>query len=270
MSKKSFWFSGSIVQTTGKYKCQKFNLISTRICKFVNANLVKMKKVLFISYASENLNKVTLITKEFEDHPLFEPLVVSNKREPNKALIKKVTSGIKSSYCLIALLTRESIKEQWINQEIGYAFGKKKPVIPIVEQILLDRDSLKGFIHKQNDCPYTYPTRKGLLMREENKGFMGVFRLLIKDLENDLKSDTNSSSSKRNVTITGHVISATEVPLGFKRQSGDVCPRTGNWKVEGEELIQKFRIGDEFPTSSGKSIGWILFSYATGGDARFT
>ena len=167
------------------------NTINSKKEKTSDTNKLKMKKKLFISYASENLKKVDLIVKELKNHPHFEPLVVANNREPNKALIKKVTSGIKSSYRVIVLLTKESITSQWINQEIGFAFGEKIPVIAIIEQSLLDNDRLKGFIHKQNDCPYKYPTRTGLLMREENKGFMAVFRLLIKDLENNLELEND-------------------------------------------------------------------------------
>jgi hypothetical protein len=66
------------------------------------------KKILFISYSHKNINKVDLITKELKDHPIFKPLVVANNREPNKALVKKVTVGIKSAYRVIALLTKES------------------------------------------------------------------------------------------------------------------------------------------------------------------
>jgi hypothetical protein len=141
------------------------------------------KKILFISYANVNLNKIKLIEKELLNHPIFEPLVVANNREPNKALVKKVTSGIKSAYRVIVILTTDSYKEQWINQEIGYASGKKIPIIPIIEESLLERDLLKGFIHKQNDCPYKFVVRSGLMMREENKLFMQAFRQLIKDLE---------------------------------------------------------------------------------------
>lgn len=92
-----------------------------------------MKEILFISYANENLNKVELIKKELANNSFFEPLIVANKREPNKALVKKVTDGIDSSYCVIPILTRDSISAQWINQEIGYAFGKNILIIPIVE-----------------------------------------------------------------------------------------------------------------------------------------
>lgn len=69
-----------------------------------------MKKILFISYANENLDKVNLIRKSLANHPLFEVLVVAFKREPNKTLVKKVTDGIDSSAAIIPILTSDSIE----------------------------------------------------------------------------------------------------------------------------------------------------------------
>jgi hypothetical protein len=73
-----------------------------------------MKEIIFIIYANENSDKVKLITNELVDHPIFEPLVVANKREPNKALVKKVTEGIDSAYRIIPILSSQSFKTQWI------------------------------------------------------------------------------------------------------------------------------------------------------------
>jgi hypothetical protein len=68
---------------------------------------------------------------------------VADYRDPNRALVKKVTSGIKKSYAVIPILSFKSIQAQWINQEIGYSFGKKKQVIAIIEKGLLENDNLK-------------------------------------------------------------------------------------------------------------------------------
>jgi predicted transcriptional regulator len=106
------------------------------------AELPNKKRVLFISYASENYDKVKLIKKELANHLLFEPFVVADRRKPNKALVKLVSDGIDSAYCIVPILSPQSYKTQWINQEIGYAAGKDIPIIPIVETTILD--NLKG------------------------------------------------------------------------------------------------------------------------------
>lgn len=69
-----------------------------------------MKKSLFISYSTKNITKVRLVTKFLCNHPLFEPIVIADNREPNRALIDKVTEGIKSSFRVIAIFTKESIR----------------------------------------------------------------------------------------------------------------------------------------------------------------
>jgi hypothetical protein len=233
-----------------------------------------MKKVLFISYSSKNLNKVNLITKELKNHPLFSPLVVANNREVNKALIKKVTDGIKSSYRVIAILTKESINEQWINQEIGYAYGSEKEVIPIIEKILLKKDRLNGFIHNQNDCPYAYPTRKGLLMREENKGFMVKFRLLIEDLESELKPTESSPllTPSATINIAQDIINAQVIhttglstkrtPLGTIAKTSEICPENGEWESIGvPKALVPVTKGFKMPLVKGRSVNWKLVKY---------
>lgn len=158
-----------------------------------------MKKILFISYSNNNLTKVKLIKKELTDHAYFEPLIIAFNREPNKTLITKVTEGIDSSFAIIPILTRDSIKTQWINQEIGYSQGIKKLIYPIVESIILD--DLKGFIHKQNDIPYTYQIDTEHI-GQENKSFMSTFRLLLKDIEEDyLESVKLDQKSKTGLSL---------------------------------------------------------------------
>jgi len=148
------------------------------------------KKPLFISYASTNDNKVAIIKKELADHPLFEPFVVADRRKANSALVKLVRDGIEASYCVIPILSPQSYKEQWINQEIGYAEGVGRRIIPIIGSSVLDK--LKGFVHKQNQCPYCYRSTRGLPIRDENKEFKQCPKLLIKDLEQELEEEKSS------------------------------------------------------------------------------
>lgn len=203
------------------------------------------KKVLFISYSDANKDKVELIRKEFNDHYLFEPLIVANRRAPNKALIEKVTEGISSAYRVIAILTQDSINTQWINQEIGYATAKGVKLIPIVEKIIMS--DLKGFIHKENDLPYAFNTRIGISTRDENKSFMYYFRLLIKDLEEEL-SPTLSPLRK---------------PLNTYANSGEQCPETGLWRSATSPYIEiKITEGTMVPLFRARIVKWRLISYS--------
>jgi hypothetical protein len=147
-----------------------------------NSDEMDKKYPIFISYAHENYDKVNHIKKALKDHRLFEALVVEDKNKPNQALGKLIRDGIDKSICVIPILSPQSYRKQWINQEIGYAEGRKR-IIPIVEARVLGK--LSGFVNDQNQCPYSYNARDRQHRREENKGFMRKFRLLIKDLEEE-------------------------------------------------------------------------------------
>ena len=138
-----------------------------------------MKRKLFISYADGDMSKVNLIKRELKNNPHFEPLIIADRRHPLKLLTEKVSKGIEESDIVIPILTRKSIKEQWINQEIGYSMGINKDVIPIVEGSIMNR--LKGFIHKQSDLSYNF--RKHNNPGQENKNFKKIFLTLLGNLE---------------------------------------------------------------------------------------
>lgn len=227
--------------------------------------LNRMKKILFISYTSENYNKVDLIKEELKDNLHFKPLVVANHRKPNKALIKKVTEGIDSSFGVIPLLTKESIYTQWINQEIGYANGKDIPVIPIVEKrILLD---LKGFINSQNDIPYQYESKPTLFFAEEQESFRTQFRQLIRDLERDyLKIIINDEKKSRGPMLQEELFLTDKektVPIGTKIKGGEICPRTGMWR-NSRDKRKEFLIseGSTMPSYINKVAIWELLPQA--------
>jgi nucleoside 2-deoxyribosyltransferase len=232
-----------------------------------------MKKKLFISYADANKDKVDLIKKEFTDHYLFEPLIVTNKRTPNKALIEKVAEGIASSYRVIAILTQDSINTQWINQEIGYATAKEIKVIPIIEKKIMN--DLKGFVHKQNDLPYAFNTRVGITTRDENKSFMNNFRVLIKDLEEELYPKKDPSVIKSKIAITKSIdpvanavkenlfLSAIRRPLGMKVKSNEICPETGAWQsLTTPTSILVIQEGMIMPQFKSINVKWKLIRYA--------
>lgn len=173
------------------------------------------KKRIFISYSHANYRKVELIKTALLKHPLFDPYVVADKRRPNDALVKLVKEGIDGSYCVIPILSPQSYKEQWINQEIGYALGVGRKVAPIIGDTILDK--LKGFVHKQNQCPYIYKSNKGISMSGENKGFMQKFRLLIKDLEEEIAAERNKDKEvieKANQSFNGRP--STKIVASYK------------------------------------------------------
>jgi hypothetical protein len=96
--------------------------------------------------------------------------------QPGESLPQKVASLLKASDCMLALLTVGGERSRWVNQEIGYAKGAGKPVIPVVE----DGVQITGFLQSleyipfKRDNPYDAVTRaveylKTLATRKEQE-----------------------------------------------------------------------------------------------------
>jgi hypothetical protein len=123
-----------------------------------------MKQKVFISYSSKDANKIKELCEVMTNTQLIEPIVVADRREPCKALTEKVTKGIREADYLMPILTKNSIGNQWVNQEIGYAKAEDMEIIPIVDREIIDQ--LKGFIHKQSDLPYQFKSHQSDLKKE--------------------------------------------------------------------------------------------------------
>lgn len=55
----------------------------------------------------------------------------------------------------------------------------------------------------------------------------------------------------------------TRVPLGTKRKTGEKCPESGVWKVEGfPSTTAPIAKGNIFPPYKDKAVIWILIQYA--------
>lgn len=52
---------------------------------------------------------------------------------PGERLDKKIFTQIDQSDCTIVLLTKNGMRSNWVQQEIGYALKSNKPLIPLVE-----------------------------------------------------------------------------------------------------------------------------------------
>lgn len=58
-------------------------------------------------------------------------------------------------------------------------------------------------------------------------------------------------------------LAKTRVPLGTKKHTGERCPESGVWKVEGSpSTTAPIAEGNIFPPYGGKAVYWILSQYA--------
>jgi len=138
-----------------------------------------MEEGIFISYSNHDKKKVDLLVREINLNGKFKPIVIASDREALKPLAKKVADGLIKAEFVIPILTENSIFNQWVNQEIGFATGLNKTIIPIIDKTKID--SLKGFIHKNIDLPYSFSSNSN--SRTESLDFLKAVRSLIRDLD---------------------------------------------------------------------------------------
>jgi nucleoside 2-deoxyribosyltransferase len=112
---------------------------------------------IFVSYDSKHDKQEMLSLKGLIDQsPTMKAIILTEKERnrPHKSFPSKVAEGIDECDMFMPILTKESIRNQWVNQEIGYAFAKDKDFCALVEKDL--REDLSGFIHRESDLPFTF------------------------------------------------------------------------------------------------------------------
>jgi len=94
-----------------------------------------MAYTVFISHSNEDLQLVNLIASQFRSYGVV-PIIASQVRPVpiSQTLPDKIKSLIMQSHCLLAILTRNGLDSKWVQQEIGFAIGKNKTLIPFVEE----------------------------------------------------------------------------------------------------------------------------------------
>jgi len=87
----------------------------------------------FISHSTADLELVYQLKCGLEINRI-ETYLAEAYPQPGTSLSGKISNAIDQSNCVIAVFTRDGVRSQWVNQEIGYAKKAAKIVIPIVEE----------------------------------------------------------------------------------------------------------------------------------------
>jgi len=112
---------------------------------------------------------------------------------PGEQLAKKVFEQIRSSDCVAVLLTRNGMRSNWVQQEIGFAISSRKPLIPLVERGVERKDlgalQRREFIQYDPDHPQeallrtaTYVSSLKLKKEEQEKALLiagGIMAFLL-------------------------------------------------------------------------------------------
>lgn len=70
--------------------------------------------------------------------------------EPSREYTKKIKQSIERSHVMIPVLTKASVKSQWVQQEIGYAIARYIPVVSVetgIEHLKHDHLAFVGQLH---------------------------------------------------------------------------------------------------------------------------
>ena len=95
----------------------------------------------FISHSSKNYEIANILKNQFINFGI-SGFVAHKDIEPAKKWIEEIRTALKSMEVMLLLVTEDSCKSWWVNQEIGFALSQNIPIIPVK----LDQHDPKGFI----------------------------------------------------------------------------------------------------------------------------
>lgn len=107
---------------------------------------------IFLSHSERDDNLIQMIAYSLKTIGL-EIYVEEYETNYGKNLVDSVCEAIDGSTCFLVVLTKQSINSQWVNQEIGYAYAREKPIIPVKVdkiKILGMIEGIKGIRSKSN------------------------------------------------------------------------------------------------------------------------
>lgn len=179
-----------------------------------------MSTKIFISYCSDDENKMRALERIIKKTKELEPVIVSDRRTPRVPLEKKVKDGILESDYMIPILTSNSIYSQWVNQEVGFAEGNKIDIYPIVEKLIINK--LKGFIHKNSDLPHQFECNSSKKKKAAN--FRKCAKLLVEDIvklqeKKDLAKSSKFRESMLYTLVYGYKATEIEVDHTITKKS---------------------------------------------------
>jgi hypothetical protein len=88
----------------------------------------------FISHSVRDQRLVIMLSRLLAEFGV-EPVVAEWYLSPGEPLADKIVRHIDGADCVVALLTSEGIRSNWVHQEVGIALkNPRKPVIPLVEK----------------------------------------------------------------------------------------------------------------------------------------
>lgn len=136
-----------------------------------------LKAKVFISFCELDRIYMAYLRKSLLTNELLTISLAEDLLRPSVDLPDVIPEVIREADYFLVILTEQSITSQWVNQEIGFAFGISKlegKRFAFVEKKIMG--NLKGFFHDKMQHPYHFNAR-GF------DGYKRIIDLFIADIE---------------------------------------------------------------------------------------
>jgi hypothetical protein len=167
------------------------------------------RKGVFISFCWDDKDLMERVRKALSKSEVLYPVVITAAERANARLLntEKVEEGLLECDYFVPILTQNSLNNQWVNQEIGFAAALRKDILPIIQTVLLKEKLLKGWVNTERDLPYQFephndPKKARKIFRE--RGYKPLIKNL--EIENKVIIYNHIPESKKSKLKTGQII----------------------------------------------------------------
>lgn len=127
---------------------------------------------LFISHSTSDVQLIRELEKRLDLYGI-KATIAEDIPEPGVNLWHKFTSKIQSSTLLLAIMTDDAAKSEWVVKEISYAFQINKPVLFLKEKSLQIQSPVEWVEFSKNDNPdKVFVLIMDALRKMESKGLI--------------------------------------------------------------------------------------------------
>jgi hypothetical protein len=88
---------------------------------------------IFISHSTKDMSLIRQLENYLDNYGI-DPIIAEDQREPGSYLPEKFEQLIRENHFFLGILTKDSIRSEWVMHETNYALKITKPSILLVEE----------------------------------------------------------------------------------------------------------------------------------------
>lgn len=97
----------------------------------------------FLSYSTKDMGIAFRLAQILSNNQITS-YIAEWDMQPGKEISQKVKENIQNSDAFLVILTKDGVRSEWVNQEIGLAYSLGKPIVPLVENGVEVKGVLEG------------------------------------------------------------------------------------------------------------------------------